>query len=293
MSWIDRNGQEVPGDAGQDRLLEKLYGTKAGRALVWIMIRPTVSRMAGALLSTRASALAVKPFVRKNSLDMSQYENRKFRSFNDFFTRKIRPGQRPVDETPDHFVAPCDSKLSVYAIGEDSLFSVKNTRYTLESLLRSPELAEAYRGGWLLLFRLTVGDYHRYCFPDSGTMGTTVHVPGVYHTVNPAANDRYPIYKENTREYTLLHSDHFGDLLLMEVGAAMVGRIANHPITGTVRRGQEKGMFEFGGSTVIVLVPPGRLEPDEDLLRNTADGNETVVKQGSSIGRALEKGITD
>lgn len=284
MEWRDRAGNRVPGDEGQDRLLNTLYGTAWGRAVVWVMIRPWVSKAAGWLMDSRLSAMAVKPFIRKNKIDMSQYEEREFRSFNDFFTRRIREGMRPVDTEPGHLTAPCDSKLSVYEIREDSRFLIKNTEYTLRSLLRSQELPERYRGGTLLLFRLTVGDYHRYCFPDGGRITERHKIPGVFHTVNPAANDRYPIYKENTREYTLLESENFGTMLLMEVGATMVGRIANHLCGPEVQRGQEKGAFEFGGSTVIVLLEKGRAVIDEDILRNTAEGAETVVKQGMRIG---------
>lgn len=289
MQWLDRQGNVVPGDDGQDRLLETLYGNVWGRALVWVMIRPWVSHAAGVLLDSPLSAAAVKPFIRKNRIDMTDYEDRKFRSFNDFFTRRIAPGKREFDMVPEHLTAPCDSKLTVWEIGPDSRFRIKNTDYTLASLLRSEELAEHYRGGTLLLFRLTVGDYHRYSFPDSGRVGSGVKLKGVYHTVNPAANDRYPIYKENTREYTILESDHFGRVLQMEVGAAMVGRIKNHPCQERVNRGQEKGMFEFGGSTVILLLEKGRIQMDADLIRNTDEGFETVVKLGQKIGIAQGK----
>lgn len=282
MLWRDRNGQIVPGDEGQDRLLEWMYGTSLGRCLVRVMIRPGVSKAAGWLMDSRISALAVKPFIRKNHICMDDFEERPFRSFNDFFTRRIRPGCRPVDETG--LIAPCDSKLTAYAIGEDSTFCIKGTDYTLPALLRDPALAEKYLGGTLLLFRLTVGDYHRYSFPDSGTIGPEIHIPGVFHTVNPAAAQRYPIYKENTREYAVLHSDSFGDILQMEVGAAMVGRIVNTPGLTKVARGQEKGRFEFGGSTIILLLEKGAAVIDPDIWENTKNDTETVVHLGERIG---------
>lgn len=286
MIWRDRSGQTVPGDEGQDRLLEWMYGTAFGRRLVRVMIRPRVSRIAGWLLDRRISALAVGPFIRRNHIRMDDFEQRKFRSFNDFFTRKIREGRRPVDETPNHLIAPCDSKLTVYPIEADSRFTVKGTDYTLAELLRSGKLAERFLGGTLLLFRLTVGDYHRYCYIDSGYAGENVSIPGVFHTVNPAAAGRYPIYKENTRAFSLLQSDHFGTVLQMEVGAAMVGRIVNEPGRRQVTRGQEKGRFEFGGSTVIVLLQKDAAVLDEDLLRNTREDAETVVRLGMRIGEA-------
>lgn len=288
MTWRDRSGGCVPGDAGQDRLLEWMYGTAFGLLLVKFMIRPGVSRAAGWLLDRRISALAVKPFIRANHICMDDFEQRKFRSFNDFFTRRVLPGRRPVDTEPTHLIAPCDSKLSVYEILPDSRFRVKGTQYTLEGLLRSKPLAEQFLGGTLLLFRLTVGDYHRYGYIDSGFAGESTRIPGVFHTVNPAAASRCPIYRENTREYSLLESERFGTVLQMEVGAAMVGRIVNNPGSRQVRRGEEKGRFEFGGSTVIVLLQKGRAIPDADLVRNTAEDAETVVHLGERIGIAAE-----
>ena len=288
MIWRDRNGNLVPGDDGQDRFLEWMYGTRPGRLLVKLMIRPGVSRAAGWLLDRRVSALAVRPFIRKNHICMDDFEQRHFRSFNDFFTRRVLPGKRPVDNAPGHLIAPCDSKLTVYDIRPDSRFRVKGTEYTLEGLLQSKELAETFLGGTLLLFRLTVGDYHRYTYIDSGFVTGSTRIPGVFHTVNPAAASRCPIYRENTREYSLLESLRFGTVLQMEVGAAMVGRIVNAPGSRNVRRGEEKGRFEFGGSTVIVLLQKGRAILDADLLRNTAQDAETVVRLGERIGIKAE-----
>lgn len=288
MIWRDRNGNLVPGDDGQDRFLEWMYGTRPGRLLVKLMIRPGVSRAAGWLLDRRVSALAVRPFIRKNHICMDDFEQRRFRSFNDFFTRRVLPGKRPVDDAPAHLIAPCDSKLTVYAIRSDSRFRVKGTEYTLEGLLQSKELAETFLGGTLLLFRLTVGDYHRYAYIDSGFVTGSTRISGVFHTVNPAAASRCPIYRENTREYSLLESQQFGTVLQMEVGAAMVGRIVNAPGSRNVRRGEEKGRFEFGGSTVIVLLQKGRAILDADLPRTTAQDAETVVRLGERIGIKAE-----
>lgn len=284
MIWRDRQGRSLPTDEGQDRLLEWMYGTALGRCLVRVMICPWVSRGAGWLMDRRISALAVKPFIRSNHIAMEDFEQRPYRSFNDFFTRRVREGCRPVEDTPEHLIAPCDSKLTVCPIGADSRFRIKGVWYTLEQLLRSQELARHFLGGTLLLFRLTVGDYHRYACIDSGQLGPVTRIPGVYHTVNPAAAGRSAIYRENTREYTLLESDHFGTVVQMEVGAAMVGRIVNELQCCTVSRGQEKGRFEFGGSTVIVLLEPGAACIDEDILRNTQQQAETVVRLGERIG---------
>lgn len=284
MIWRDRNGHTVPGEQGQDRLLEWMYGTAPGRCLVRVMIRPWVSRGIGWLLDRRISALAVKPFIKSRRVCMEDYQQRRFRSFNDFFTRQILPGRRPVDREPAALIAPCDSKLTVFPIQPEARFRIKGVEYTLEQLLQNRALADSFRGGTLLLFRLTVGDYHRYAYVDSGFLGPEHRIPGVFHTVNPAAAGRYPIYRENAREYALLESRQFGLVLQMEVGAALVGRIVNNPGSRQVCRGQEKGRFEFGGSTVIVLLQKDAAVLDEDLYRNTQEGAETVVRLGERIG---------
>ena len=106
------------------------------------------------------------------------------------------------------------------------------------------------------------------------------------HTVNPLANDHFPIYKENAREYCLLRTDTFGELVMMEVGALMVGRIVNHHGAARVLRGQEKGYFQFGGSTIVLLVQPGMARIDRDILDNSRNGIETIVRMGERIGCA-------
>ncbi len=95
-----------------------------------------------------------------------------------------------------------------------------------------------------------------------------------------------PIYKENTREYSLLKSRHFKTVVMMEVGALMVGRITNYHGACPVKRGQEKGRFEFGGSTVVLLFQDGAVSIDDRLIHNTEKGYETIVKMGERIGEA-------
>ena len=304
MRYKDRTGKEVCANGQQDVFLQKMYGTALGRKLLSVLVQPVVSRIAGRFMDSGLSAVLVSPFVQKNHIDLSQYEKKEFTSYNDFFTRKIRPSSRPFAEAAEAFTAPCDSKLSVYPITEEAQFCIKDTQYTMESLTRSKRVAKEYEGGILCVFRLTVDDYHRYAFVDDGELSREFHIPGVYHTVNPVAGEYYPIYKENTRdqimnistpsisgvsrEFCIQKSRHFGHLLLMEVGALLVGRIVNHDIEQTVSRGEEKGYFEFGGSTVIVAVQAGQVRIDEDIWQNSAEGIETVVKQGEKIGTGLK-----
>lgn len=280
-----RNGTLIDQQDGQDRLLALLYGHAFGRMLLKPLTAPVLSKIAGQLLSTRASCMLIRPFIRTNKINMTQFEPVRYRSYNEFFSRKIRQDARPIDRDPNHLISPCDSKLTVLPITPDTRFTLKHTEYTVASLLKNSKLASKYTGGYALIFRLTVDNYHRYCYVADGDKTKNIRIPGVLHTVNPIANDYFPIYKENAREYSILHSQEFGDILMMEVGALLVGKIINHHGKAHVSRGQEKGYFQFGGSTVVLLLKAGVVEIDEDILENSRAGIETVVKYGEKIGR--------
>lgn len=269
---------------GQDRALDFLYGTALGRRILKLLIRPWFSRLGGRLLDTRLSALAVRPFIRSHDIDMSQCEKTRFSSFNDFFTRRLIPDARPVDGDPAAFISPCDGRLTVWPIGPDGRFPVKGTEYTLPRLLNDDAMAARFQGGLLWLFRLSPDDYHRYIWPVDGTPGKTVRIPGLYHTVTPLSKDQPPVYHENTREYRLIETDTMGPVLMMEVGAMLVGRIENLPCDGQVRRGQEKGHFAFGGSTIILITKKDAAVPTDAIAARSRLKLETPVRSGQRVG---------
>ncbi|MFA9467018.1 MAG: phosphatidylserine decarboxylase [Velocimicrobium sp.] len=284
MKCVDRNGYEVKQNETQNKVLSFLYQRKAGRILLAQLVKPWVSQVAGWCLNQPASRGLINSFIKKNGINMSEYEDQEYASYNDFFTRKIKKGHRKIDEQPKHFIAPCDSKLSIYNISSDARFKIKNTRYSLENLLKSKKLAAHYEGGMFMVFRLTVDDYHRFCYIDNGTKTKNYHIPGVFHTVNPLANDVVPIYKENTREFSILKSENYGNILMMEVGALLVGKIVNYHEKHKVVRGEEKGRFEFGGSTIVICLEKERVVIDEDIIVNSSNGVETAVKVGEKVG---------
>ena len=289
MKLMYRDGRTVEKRDSQEKLLSFLYGTGAGRLLLKPLVCPAVSELGGKLLSTGASRVLIKPFIKSADIDMGEYEPCEYRSYNEFFSRQIRKECRPVDMDPNHLISPCDSKLTVLPITPECRFTLKHTEYTVASLLKNETLAAQYIGGQVLIFRLAVDDYHRYCYAAEGDKGENIRIPGVFHTVNPIANDHFPIYKENTREYSILSTREFGQILMMEVGALMVGRIVNHHGPAHVLRGQEKGYFQFGGSTVVLLLKAGAAKIDEDILKNSREGVETIVRFGERIGAAPEE----
>ena len=283
-----RDGTQVDREDGQERLLRWLYGSAAGRMILKPLLSPAISKLVGTLLSTRLSCVLIRPFIRKHRIDMEQFEAVEYKSYNEFFSRKICPQMRPIDHDSRHLISPCDSKLTVLPITPDSRFTLKDTEYTVASLLRDDTLAASYVDGYAMIFRLTVDDYHRYCYVAEGDKEDNIHIPGLLHTVNPIANDYYPIYKENTREYTILHTDEFKDIVIIEVGALLVGKIVNHHGSAHVLRGQEKGYFRFGGSTIVLLFQAGTVQIDEDILTNSRENIETIVRFGEKIGIAAD-----
>ena len=185
---------------------------------------------------------------------------------------------------PPALIAPCDGLLSAYRLSGDAVIPVKQSRYTLSSLLGGDSVSQHYQDGICLVFRLCVEHYHRYCYIDSGVKGENVFLPGKLHTVRPVALEKLPVFTQNCREYTVIQTENFGAVIQMEVGAMLVGRIKNHHGAGTVRRGEEKGMFLYGGSTVIVLLEEGRAHLPEELYQATENQIETPVKMGQRIG---------
>ncbi len=280
-----RTGEIIVTNQKQNKLLKKMYGSAVGRVFLKALTAPAVSRIAGGFMDSPPSKLLIKPFIKRSGIDTSQYIMNGFRSYNDFFTRVVKPEKRPVDFTPEHLISPCDSKLTVYKISKNSIFRIKGSRYRVRDLLQNDFLAQRYCGGYCLIFRLEVDDYHRYCYIDNGIKTDNTFIAGELHTVNPIALEKYNIYKRNSREYTVLHTEHFGDVVQVEVGAMMVGRIVNHHGECAFFRGQEKGKFEFGGSTIVMLFSKDSIVPDRDILVNSSQGIETVVKYGEKIGR--------
>lgn len=268
-----------------------LYHTVPGRCLLKILVKPQISRKIGIILNSRFSRGLVPLFVRKNRINLKEYEEDKYTSFNDFFTRRRRATR--IDITPEHLISPCDGYLSVYPIDKNSTYTIKHIEYHLEQLLENRQLAEHFSGGWCLIFRLTPKNYHRYCYVCEGIRRECRKVEGKLHCVRPAAYTSIPVFIENCREYVKIESDFFGYIIQMEIGALLVGRIQNHPSSPKVLQGQEKGYFEFGGSTIIILLEKNRVKIKNEIQERSRRNEETEVYLGEQIGSIQkERGST-
>lgn len=259
--------------------LEFLYNNTLGRMFLKLAVSPLVSKIYGMINSRRSSIKKIPSFIKKQGIDMDDYEDRDYISFNDFFIRKIRPNKRPIDMTKEVLISPADSKLLVYRLDERTRMKVKGRDYTADEILGLD--ADIFRNGYALVFRLSMDNYHRYCFPDSGSVVSKKKIKGRLHTVSSISKD-HKIYRENYREVNLLKTDHFGMMAFVEVGALLVGKIVNHELD-TFSKGQEKGFFEPGGSTIIMFVG-NNIQIDEDILTQSVEGIETKVLYGEKVG---------
>lgn len=258
-----------------------LYKTIPGRLILKILTRPFLSKGVGRFLNSRLSRWLVPLFIKKHGIDMEGYE-KKYRSFNAFFTRKRCMGE--IDITPEHLISPCDGYLSVYPVSAEQTYQIKHVEYRLEELLKSRKLAKKFSGGTCLIFRLTPQNYHRYCYVSDGIVKRTRVIPGKLHCVRPTACERFPVFAENSREYAEIYTPKFGTIVQMEIGAMMVGKIHNYPRDGRVFQGEEKGYFEFGGSTILLLLEKDRLEVESRILQNSKEGMETEIHLGELAG---------
>lgn len=270
-------------------LLKLLYEKTYGKPFLFFVKRKFFSSFYGRLMDTAWSRRLISGFIKDHDLDMdeSQQFTGEFRTFNEFFTRKLKPEARPFDSSPEKLISPCDSRLLAFEdIDVEEVIQVKGLTYALKDLLLDDTLSKKYQGGTVMVFRLNPLDYHRFHFPDDGLPHGTHNIDGLYYSVNPLALQTIPrLYVENKRAVTKFESAHFGTLLFVEVGATNVGSIIQtYSDSTTVKRGSEKGYFRFGGSTLILFAEKDRVKLDEDILLHSARGIETRVLFGESIG---------
>ncbi len=280
------SGQLKTEKVAGEKWLVWLYYNPIGEATLWTLAkRKLVSAIYGAMMDRSSSVKKIHPFIEDFDIDMSVVQKQEFNSFNDFFTRKLKHDARPIDTSSTIVVSPADGKILAYADISNSNFIIKGHRFDVSSFLDNPDLAQKYHDGVLLIIRLAPADYHRFHFPVGGNVSPNKMIDGEYYSVNPfALRKKAEIFCLNKREYTILSNPLFGDIVMAEVGATMVGSIEQTFKGSSVNKGEEKGYFKFGGSTIVLLFKKGKIQIDEDLLINTAKGYETTVKMGERIG---------
>ena len=271
-----------------EKWLVWLYYNPIGEATLWTLAkRKLVSSVYGKMMDRTSSAKRIHPFIEDFDIDMSGVQEQEFKNFNDFFTRKLKDNARPVDTGLNIVISPADGKIMAYDDISNSDFIIKGFRFDVSSFLDNPVLAQKYLDGTLIIIRLAPVDYHRFHFPVSGNLTPDKKIEGDYYSVNPfALRKKAEIFFLNKREYTIISNPLFGDVIMAEVGATMVGGIVQTYKGNSVKKGEEKGYFKFGGSTLVLLFGRSKIYIDEDILINTANGYETTVKMGERIGDA-------
>lgn len=268
--------------------LNFLYKNPIGRVILKGIIQPPLTKVVGAYLNSSFSKGMIARFIKKNNLPMKEYESVEYTSFNHFFMREIKPEARLLPQEEARLSAPCDGKVTVYPISENQVFKIKNSEYDLSELLDSTYLAKEWQGGCAVIFRLTPDDYHHYYFIDEGTIVKHQKIAGAFHTVQPIAIHNEPVFSRNSREVTIIETKNFGKVAQIEVGALMVGKIKNLKNSGSCRRFEKKGWFEFGGSTVILLFQENQVRIDSEIWMNTDNNLETIVKYAQTFGEKME-----
>ena len=271
-----------------ERRLHLLYETTLGRLLLGaIFARRWYSGLNAIRDKSSYSVRKIQPLVDRFGIDMSEYPEQSYASYDSFITRKIDPARRPIADHPSALIAVADSRLLAYSVTSDGRIAVKQSSYTITELLRDPELAATYNEGTCLVFRLGTEDYHRYCFADDGVVIRTNSINGVLHSVQPISSKRYKAFSENHREYSVIETANFGTVVAVEVGALLVGKIHNHDVT-SCRRGQEKGYFSLGGSSILLLLKPGTVTIDSDIAEYSLKQIETKVRLGEKVGEKVQ-----
>lgn len=264
----------------QEKFVEFLYNKLPGRILLKVCLaRPWLSKLVAVYQKSKLSKKDIVPFINKHGIDTKHWDIKTFNCFNDFFIRK-----KEIDISCDEKILTsiAESKLSVFNIDETLCLDIKNSKYSIEEIVGDKEIAEQFSEGICLVFRLSANNYHRYLFPDKGKLKKTYKIKGALHTVRPVAA-KYKVFSRNSREVSILETENLGEIIQIEVGAMLVGKVRNNPIK-SFKKGDEKGYFEYGGSTSILLLK-NNVILDEDILEQTQNGYEIKVDIGERIGR--------
>ncbi len=278
-----------------DMFIKFLYCSVAGQKMGSFFTNKFFSKAYGFFQEIPLSHRKVRPFIEKFNIPIQDYESGSlkaldpkdsYKSFNEFFIRKFKLGKRSFVHQPERMPAFAEARyVGFESIDNEKSYPVKGKYLHAKDLIGNAEVAKIFEGGPLVIARLCPVDYHRYHYPDNGKVIDHFRVAGVYDSVNPfALKYKNQIFIENERYVTILQTENFGRIAYIEVGAICVGKIVqSHPWNKPFLRGEEKGYFLFGGSTVIIVGEKGKWKPSEDLMKNTADGFETYLQLGQEV----------
>lgn len=291
IKFYDRKSKkyEIELVAGE-KYLDWTYSSRLGMNLLEIFIKKKAfSKLYGWYCDTKTSKSKIKSFIKDLNIDMSIVEKNEneFNSFNEFFIRKLKPSARPFSNENNILISPAEGRIFAYEnIDLNNIMQIKGINYSLNELIKNKNIASKYIGGTCIIFRLCPTDYHRFHFLDNGVCEKSNKIKGAYYSVNPIALKKIPkLFCENKREWSIFHSENFKDVLYVEVGATCVGSIIQtYTPNSKVKKGDEKGYFKFGGSTVVLFLQKDVVKIDDDIIEQTKLGYETKILMGEKIG---------
>jgi len=301
VRFFDRKTQTLKTEAIYgEKWLRFTYENPLGRAMLWFLVkRALFSVYFGWRMGRPYSSFKVLPFIVEYDLDIDEFAKTpyEYKTFNEFFSRTLKKTARPIADGDRVAVFPADGRHLVFPnVDLADGFYVKGAKFTLAELFGEGDLPEAervhaakYAGGSMVISRLCPVDYHRFHFPMAGTPSESRLINGPLYSVNPIALRRNIGYLvQNKRILTELESPLFGSVACFEVGATNVGTIVHTFVPGRpVAKGEEKGLFKFGGSCVITLFQPGCIRFDQDLVEQSRACVETYARMGERMGEAV------
>ncbi|KAH8954875.1 hypothetical protein BDL97_08G104400 [Sphagnum fallax] len=278
--------------------MRAIYQSKAGLALIDVGTKnllQSISEKQGRHMKTAESKKDIPKFIEffKDRVIVDEFKEpvEYYKTFNDFFIRELKPGVRPIayEDNDSVAVSAADSRLMAFNSPDDATrFWIKGRKFSVTGLL-GEHIAKDFEGGPMVIYRLAPQDYHRFHAPVSGKMIKVVNISGYLYTVNPiAVNSKYcNVFTDNKRAIYIIDTSDFGKVAMVAIGATMVGSINLFKKEGdTIKKGEQMGYFQFGGSTVIVVFQQSSIELDKDLLANSERSLETLVYMGMTVGVA-------
>lgn len=294
LQYIERKtGQKEIEKIYGFRSLKLLYGESWISWMISVWLLPLlcrcswVSQFYGFLQKRSQSAKKIRPFIEYYKIDVSEFADTKFRSFNDFFIRKLKVSSRPIVKDENIAVLPADGRHLVFPnVSQTDSFYVKGQMFDLVSFLGDASLADYFQNSSMLISRLCPTDYHRFHFPCKGIPGHSRLIEGPLFSVSPLALKKNILFLfQNKRMVTVIDTFFFKKIVYVEIGATCVGTIHQTFLPmHSVEKGEEKGYFSFGGSCIVILFEKGTIQFDPDLIQNSLKGLETRANFGESLG---------
>jgi phosphatidylserine decarboxylase len=285
--YIDREtGERQQETVYGETELNFLYHTFWGEWLRKLFVsRPWFSTLNAIKKRSRFSKSHITNFANKYGIQVNEASKPidQYQSLDDFFCRKLKSGVRPINVDKNKLVSPADGRVLAYTISENMKFAIKNQDVCISELIDSTAIATDLIGGCAVVVRLAPKDYHRFHFPTNGSISNSRLVAGKLESVHPIALNSGAKSFANKRTLSQLESKELGIIHMVEVGALTVGSIVQTYQQGDIVKGQEKGYFRFGGSTVVLLWGADGPKIDDDILANSESGFETLVKYGTQI----------